>query len=1315
MKRVVLMIAIAIINMHLFANQSWQPINGPFGGSIKKVFHSNGSYFVSCGLNQNLGGVWRLLPNNTWVNISFGLPKPFASDFAEIGTTLFIASDSSVMKTTNGGISWNEASGNLPNNTSVRRLIVHNNILFASIYFGSGTEELFYSLNEGSTWYSTGFSLMSTFNQLYSNGNKLWLATNNGVFLSTNNGLSWASKNNNIPFSASIYSIIAKGDTIYCGSSNGVYYSTNGANMWVQASNGLPSSSTIVYDFTIVGNYCYAGTQSNGVYSTVIGTNNWSITTPGLPQYTSVNSIYSRNNSLTIGTFEGFYHFDLLSGVWTLMNNGLSAAYIRSVYAEGNKIIASIGGNAFLFISTNGGASWSQCFITNSTYVRKIIKVSNNLYAATSNGIYISLDGGFSWSLSSSGIMGSTNCIAYNGTKFLAGTTSGLFQSSTGNSWSQITSIPSQSIMDITTFANTAYLILGGQKVYVSNNFGDTWLNQSNGLPVSNPFLQSIIISDSLAVVSSLYGLYRKTFSDTTWVNPNPSQTYIDILAISGRHLFATSSSNVLVSNDFGKSWHSFEMGLDPYIGSKISIFSSDTILYVGSETGGIWRRNITPELFTNSVNGLPFCGGGNITVNMSTNANYYQGNKFYIQLSDKMGRFLNPIKIDSITALTLPATKISIIPPNLEYGNNYKIRVVSTNPYVISKEYGLNIVINQKVSIQLHPANQSTCVGGNSGFYCGASGSGITYQWQVDNGTGFVNIVNNSTYQGTTNELLLLSNITSTMNGYKYRCIVSGYCPPSVNSNFGVLNVGIAPNILLHPADTNVCIGTQAKFKIQASGTNITYQWQCDNATGVFSNIANSSTYSGTNTSTLTIANTQIIMNGYKYRCLLSSCLPTNPATLTIMSAPVIASINNFNTCLNGNATFTASVSGLVAYYQWQVNFGAGFINIYNGANYYGTDSCTLIINNVTSGMNGYQYRCMITTFCSPFYFQTNSATLFVNSNSLNISNQPQDAIVCENEKAYFVVTATGLGLSYQWQYKSLNSWVNVQNTAPFFGANNDTLKIDIAKYNYNGYKFRCVLSTCLLSDSAILVVNPKPNILITPSSVSNLCSGDSITFSSNTGLGWVFNWFYNNLPINSSNNNYITVYQAGFYKVEAVTPYGCKDTSNSVQVNVSPLPIINIGNDTTICNDQNLTLYAGNGYLNYLWSNNANYSNIIVNSTNYGIGNHQIWVKVTDNNGCIGSDTVVVSIFDCTIISEIENSLFKIFPIPAKEYLYINFPHKTANVQLFSFDGKIVFERNFENCNSITILTKDFKSGVYLFKINSDKQTKVFRIILI
>ncbi|MEP6676033.1 MAG: FG-GAP-like repeat-containing protein [Ferruginibacter sp.] len=64
-------------------------------------------------------------------------------------------------------------------------------------------------------------------------------------------------------------------------------------------------------------------------------------------------------------------------------------------------------------------------------------------------------------------------------------------------------------------------------------------------------------------------------------------------------------------------------------------------------------------------------------------------------------------------------------------------------------------------------------CPNGSIGFSSNVNGA--NYQWQVNNGTGFVNLANNSNYTNTNSENINLYNIPSSWYGYQYRCFVDG------------------------------------------------------------------------------------------------------------------------------------------------------------------------------------------------------------------------------------------------------------------------------------------------------------------------------------------------------------------------------------------------------------------------------------------------------------------------------------------------------------------------------------------------------------
>jgi hypothetical protein len=74
---------------------------------------------------------------------------------------------------------------------------------------------------------------------------------------------------------------------------------------------------------------------------------------------------------------------------------------------------------------------------------------------------------------------------------------------------------------------------------------------------------------------------------------------------------------------------------------------------------------------------------------------------------------------------------------------------------------------------INQNGSDVSVCPNGNISIYSNLTGA--TYQWQVNTGSGYTNVINNSNYSGATTSTLQLSNIPSSWRGYSYKCIVNG------------------------------------------------------------------------------------------------------------------------------------------------------------------------------------------------------------------------------------------------------------------------------------------------------------------------------------------------------------------------------------------------------------------------------------------------------------------------------------------------------------------------------------------------------------
>ena len=130
-----------------------------------------------------------------------------------------------------------------------------------------------------------------------------------------------------------------------------------------------------------------------------------------------------------------------------------------------------------------------------------------------------------------------------------------------------------------------------------------------------------------------------------------------------------------------------------------------------------------------------------------------------------------------------------------------------ATQPYVVtaSGQYSVqayanglwssansaNIIVPNNPTITTQPSNTSVGAGSTATFTVVANNAG-SYQWQVNDGYGFVNLSNNAQYSGVDTATLTVSNTTLFMDYYQYRVVVKAAapCTVDVNSTSATLNV---------------------------------------------------------------------------------------------------------------------------------------------------------------------------------------------------------------------------------------------------------------------------------------------------------------------------------------------------------------------------------------------------------------------------------------------------------------------------------------------------------------------------------------------
>lgn len=154
-----------------------------------------------------------------------------------------------------------------------------------------------------------------------------------------------------------------------------------------------------------------------------------------------------------------------------------------------------------------------------------------------------------------------------------------------------------------------------------------------------------------------------------------------------------------------------------------------------------------------------------------------------------------------------------------------------------------------------------------------------------------------------------------------------------------------------------------------------------------------------------------------------------------------------------------------------------------------------------------------------------------------------------------------------------------------------------------------------CIFTDSIeILALYPLPVVNLGPD--VSLCQGSAAIFDAGPGFA-SYQW------MNATTNQTLTTSQAGQVSVAVTDNNGCTGYDTAVVLQVFPLPMVNLGADTSICPGTQVLLDAGPGYALYQWSDNS--SNQTLQTGTPGTYS----VTVTDGNACTNSDTLVLNVY--------------------------------------------------------------------------------------
>lgn len=197
-------------------------------------------------------------------------------------------------------------------------------------------------------------------------------------------------------------------------------------------------------------------------------------------------------------------------------------------------------------------------------------------------------------------------------------------------------------------------------------------------------------------------------------------------------------------------------------------------------------------------------------------------------------------------------------------------------------------------------------------------------------------------------------------------------------------------------------------------------------------------------------------------------------------------------------------------------------------------------------------------------------------------------------------------------------------------------------------------------------IIINDLPNVDLGDD--TTLCSGQTLILEFQSECS-------NMIWQDGSNSSNYEITQPGIYSVE-VNENGCiaRDT---IMINYTELPEINLGSDTTLCNEDVLNLGPISG-TSYYWQDNS-YDSI------YTVTYEGLYYVVVFNEQCTSTDSIFVKYINCDNFFLIVPNVFTPNGDNINDLFFIKLPHNIEFIELLIINrwGNEVFKT--KNPNSV------------------------------
>ncbi len=379
-------------------------------------------------------------------------------------------------------------------------------------------------------------------------------------------------------------------------------------------------------------------------------------------------------------------------------------------------------------------------------------------------------------------------------------------------------------------------------------------------------------------------------------------------------------------------------------------------------------------------------------------------------------------------------------------------------------------------------------------------------------------------------------------------------------------ITVNALPTFVLSSSNPTSCGGNEGFITISGLTANTSYQVSYNNGA-----------LQGPN-NLLSDNNGEIIITNLpagtytNFMIQLLSCSSTDPSNIILSdpNAPTVDAGQDQSICSNETTTLTAS-NPENANISWDhgITDGTPFSQAIGTVTY-----------TVTAELN----NCFSTDVVN------------ITSNPITPVDAGSDVQICLGQSTSLTATGGDATATYTWS--------NGENINP----------ISVSPNASTTYYVTLTQNGCSSSSSVQVNINP-----VASANLGNdraICIGDHVTISVSTNISSLtYNWS------NGEISNSQTVSPTTDSNYSVTISDGTCSSSDSIYIQVNPLPTPTIIGDTNYCEGELTNLHLNQDYQSYIWSNGTFESDISVGIEGY------YWVSVTDNNNCRNIDTIHIS----------------------------------------------------------------------------------------